>query len=107
MPSSGMWRHVDILLTDVSEERIASICSHLLTLAPCSRISHTLKMEAICSSETSVNTISTWCHIPEDGILQRKLLFALYDTKHNFMTFQAQTSSQFTVIQLKRDYLGF
>jgi hypothetical protein len=27
MPSSGMWRRVDILLTDVSEERIASIFS--------------------------------------------------------------------------------
>jgi hypothetical protein len=25
MPSSGMWRRVDILLTDVSEERIVSI----------------------------------------------------------------------------------
>jgi hypothetical protein len=30
----------------------------------------TLKMEAICSSETSVHTISTWQHIPEDDILQ-------------------------------------
>jgi hypothetical protein len=30
---------------------------------------YTLKMEAICSSETSVYTISTWHHIPEDGIL--------------------------------------
>jgi hypothetical protein len=29
----------------------------------------TLKMEAIRSSETSVNTISTRRHIPEDGIL--------------------------------------
>jgi hypothetical protein len=25
MPSSGMWRHVDLMSTDVSEERIASI----------------------------------------------------------------------------------
>jgi hypothetical protein len=30
----------------------------------------TLKMEAIRSSETSVHTISTRRHIPEDGILQ-------------------------------------
>jgi hypothetical protein len=29
----------------------------------------TLKMEAICSSETSVQTRSTWRHILEDGIL--------------------------------------
>jgi hypothetical protein len=32
-------------------------------------ISYTLKMEAIRSSETSVNKISIWRHIPEDGIL--------------------------------------
>jgi hypothetical protein len=30
---------------------------------------YTLKMEAICSSETSVHTRSTRRHIPEDGIL--------------------------------------
>jgi hypothetical protein len=30
---------------------------------------YTLKMEAICSSKTSVNTRSTWCHIQENGIL--------------------------------------
>jgi hypothetical protein len=30
----------------------------------------TLKMEAIRSSETSVHTISTHSHIPEDGILR-------------------------------------
>jgi hypothetical protein len=46
MPSSGMWRRVDLLWTDVSEERIASIfraekftcCSHLLTLVFRTRI---------------------------------------------------------------------
>jgi hypothetical protein len=44
--SSGMWRRVDIVWTDISEERIASIfrveksasCSHMLTLVPGSRI---------------------------------------------------------------------
>jgi hypothetical protein len=66
-----MWRHV-VLLTDVSEERIAFIFrvySYLLTLVNRSWISHTLKMEAIHSFETSVNKISTRRHIPEDGIL--------------------------------------
>jgi hypothetical protein len=62
MPSSGMWSRVDLMLTDFSEERVASIfrlekwrlygppkrrptqdlhgshCSHLLTLVPRSRI---------------------------------------------------------------------
>jgi hypothetical protein len=33
----------------------------------------TLKMEAIRSSETSVNTRPTQCHIPEDDILQKTL----------------------------------
>jgi hypothetical protein len=37
----------------------------------------TLKMEAICSSETSVHTRSTQCHIPEDGILHRSYKVAL------------------------------
>jgi hypothetical protein len=41
-------------------------CSHLLTLVHRSRISYTLKMEAIRSTETSVNKIFTRRHIPED-----------------------------------------
>jgi hypothetical protein len=44
-------------------------CSHLLTLVPSSRISYILKMEAISSSEMSVNTTSTRRHIPEDCFL--------------------------------------
>jgi hypothetical protein len=63
-----MWRRADIL-SDISEERIASIYSYLLTLVHRSWISYTLKMEVIRSSETSVNKISTRPHIPEDGIL--------------------------------------
>jgi hypothetical protein len=43
--------------------------SYLLTLVHHSWISYTLKMEAICSSETSANKIPTRRHIPEDGIL--------------------------------------
>jgi hypothetical protein len=45
------------------------IYSHLLTLVHRSRISYTLKMEAIRSSETSVTKISTRRHIQEDGII--------------------------------------
>jgi hypothetical protein len=52
-----MWRRVGIL-TDVSEERIASI----------------FRVEEIHerSSETSVNKIPTRRHIPEDGILYQQ-----------------------------------
>jgi hypothetical protein len=62
MPSSEMWRRVGILLTDVDY-------SYLLTLVHRSWISYTLKMEAIRSSESSVNKISTRRYIPEHGIL--------------------------------------
>jgi hypothetical protein len=41
----------------------------LLALVHPSWISYILKMEAIRSSETTVNKISTRRHIPEDGIL--------------------------------------
>jgi hypothetical protein len=56
-----MWRRVGILLTWSD--------SYLLTLIHRSWIASTLKMEAIRSSETSVNKIPTRRHIPEDGIL--------------------------------------
>jgi hypothetical protein len=51
------------------EELNLKIYSYLLKLVHHSWISYTLKMEAIRSSETSVNKISTRLHIPEDGIL--------------------------------------
>jgi hypothetical protein len=53
---------------DVAPCRLCDF-SHPFTLVRRSRISYTLKMDAIRSSETSVNTIYTWRHIPEDGIL--------------------------------------
>ena len=56
---------VDIVLTDVSEERIASIF----------RVEE--KRYAIRSSETSVNIISTRRHIPEDCFLHDSLKFPL------------------------------
>jgi hypothetical protein len=78
-----MWRRVDLVSTDVSEERVASIFrleksaseepvwtggrwqqpAHIgSSLADFS----SLKMEATRSSETSVDTRSTWRHIPGD-----------------------------------------
>jgi hypothetical protein len=80
-PSSGMWRRVTLVRTDVSEERIASIRAKRISagvhqllvtanVVPSSLILFTLMMEAICCSETSVLTRSTRRHIPEDVILQ-------------------------------------
>jgi hypothetical protein len=64
--SSGIWCCVVCWVANhVSEEHIAC---HLLVLAEI--ISSTLKMEAICSSETSVATQQTTRrHIPEDDTL--------------------------------------
>jgi hypothetical protein len=82
--SSGMWlRLVCWVATDVSEEHIASIfrveeiisCllpACLLVLAEI--ISSTLKMEAICFSETLVATQQTTRrHIPEDDTFHNHL----------------------------------
>jgi hypothetical protein len=52
-----MWHRVDMVLTDVSEERIAF------------PFPSTLKMEATRSSETSVPTNYTRRNITEDGLL--------------------------------------
>jgi hypothetical protein len=69
-----MWHRVEVVLTDVSEERVAFIFwvegkyKKIRTRSVRERRS-TLKMEATRSSETSVNTTSTQCHIPEDCFL--------------------------------------
>jgi hypothetical protein len=47
----------------------ASVYSHLLRVVHRSQISNILKMDAICSSETSVNKIYTRCHISEYDVL--------------------------------------
>jgi hypothetical protein len=61
-----MWRCVDPALTDVWESAVCSLLAD--AVFPLADFS-TLKMEAILSSETSVNTASTQRHIPEDDIL--------------------------------------
>jgi hypothetical protein len=88
-----MLRRVALVRTDVSEQRIASIICvtrigelgttlavpssrrtqrrQLLVTAivvPTSPILVTLMMEGIRSSETSILTRATRCHVPEDGI---------------------------------------
>jgi hypothetical protein len=88
MPSSGMIRRVDLVRTDVSEERSASIIretrigtSYIVFLrsmrrmlvtanvVPSSPILVTLMMEALRSSETSILTRAIPRNIPEDSIL--------------------------------------
>jgi hypothetical protein len=55
---------------------------------------YTLKMEAIRSSETSVYTISTRCHISEDGILQRYIEYIIVDDEHNKYNTATQITKQ-------------
>jgi hypothetical protein len=73
-----MWRLVDLVWTDVSEERIASIFRVEKSASELQPPAHagssladfsTPKMEAIRSSETSFHTRSTQHRISEDDIL--------------------------------------
>jgi hypothetical protein len=91
-----MWRRVDLVWTNVSEESIASIFR--VEKSACGEpagFSHadfsTLKMEAMRSSETSVHTRSSRRHIPEDGILlftylQRQIIAHLLPYFHHETT---------------------
>jgi hypothetical protein len=83
MPSSGIWRRVAVVKTDVSEgsitfiislNRISQLESTLaVTITadalPSSLIPSCLKMEVILSYETSVLTRTTRRHIPDEDNL--------------------------------------
>jgi hypothetical protein len=56
-----------------TEPPVDSVCSHLLNAGSSLADFSTFKVEAICSSETSVHTRSTQRHIPEDSILHGHL----------------------------------
>jgi hypothetical protein len=131
-----MWRCVVLVLTDVSEERIASIfrveksTSEEPVWPGGCRLSHhseitiyigneksetecrphgkpffTLKMEAIRSSETSVNTRTTQYHIPEDDILHSHRFESLKSYISIMFVSITKTSSIEKIIQVLESFL--
>jgi hypothetical protein len=94
-----MWRHVDLVWTDVSEERISfiyrvekSASEEAAWVQPPAHADFsladfsTVNMEAIRSSEKSVHIRSTRRHIPEDGILHSHRRENLKSYKHFWVT---------------------
>jgi hypothetical protein len=88
MPTSGVWGHVHIVFTDVSEERMAFIFRVKYPrarnqLQPPAHAGYSLadfyalKMEAILSFETSVYTASIRRHIIEEGIVLENFIIII------------------------------
>jgi hypothetical protein len=76
MASSGLWRRVTLMRTDVSQEHrflvfLRSVRRLLVTasVVPSSPVLVTLMKEALNYSETSVFTRATRRKIPEDSFL--------------------------------------
>jgi hypothetical protein len=69
-PSKISLNHVFLILNSRGQEKTR------IEQVAVDSLQSTLKMEAIRSSETSVNKISTQRHVPEDGILQKNLYIA-------------------------------
>jgi hypothetical protein len=113
MASCGMWRRVDIVWTDVSEDFIASIfrveksaSKKLAWAGGCSPHppAHAnflladfsaLKVEAIHSSETPVHTRTTRCHIPEYSIFHSHCC-------ENLKSYMLHFSSTMTLFTIKK-----
>jgi hypothetical protein len=76
-----MWRSVVLVLIDVLGEHIASLADF-----------STLKTDAICSPETSINTRTTRRHTPENGILHshRRENLKSYTPSYNFKFYQLE-----------------
>jgi hypothetical protein len=66
--------------------------------------SSTLKMEVIRSSETSVDTIPTWRHIPQDSILQKLLYLYLFKYVSHQWNFKINFVDIYGIYILYPDY---
>jgi hypothetical protein len=77
-----MLRCVAFVRTDISEEHFTSIISLTrigklgITLAATNN-QNALQRNTICTSKMLVLTRTTWCNIPEDGILHQVYNFTL------------------------------
>jgi hypothetical protein len=78
MASSGMWRRVHLVKTDVSKERVASIVLGTANVFHSALFISTRMMMVTCTSETSVLTRATLCNSPEGVILHITILEEFY-----------------------------